>query len=336
MSKIINICIVIFFLTFSACTSQYKKVFFFGEPTPPQISTPAVNQKFFDHPPLYIPKENRKTITFFSPYFTLAIPNAMDMTGRSGDLQRSLADILSTQIFKYPGKRRINLLDRGALINLDPEIIMHSLNQKPSSGALHKTIKNGTEELKEYLKNADGILLTYITSRKGTTDGYFRVDYRIVLNEGKYKKIVLLAGTQRIRYYSNSSSEIEYSRYDVRQIAKNIFDKMTLKYYKTRKAKELIEMDIRVVKCDPPYIVLDIGKDEHLMPGMTGYVVERDQSVSSYSSKTNSHQARDFHYSYISEFIVTDVFPSTSNALIIKPDPEENWEVRSGDLIRIK
>jgi len=359
----IIISLALFFILM-ACAPQ-KKIFFFDKPIPPQVYTPAAAQEFFDHPPLYIPKGNRKTIDdeIFSPNFTIAIPNAMDMTGRSSDLQKSLADILCTELANYPGKRRIKLLDRGALVNLDKKIIIDSLNNQKSVSSDQKENKeidrskklgniqnifpflpfptlekkegdsgNDTENLKEetvqlrnYLEKADGILLLYITSRVGTESGHFEVDYRIVISRGSQKNIVLLAGSEKVQFSSNTEKQIEYKRDGVVNIAKKIYEDMTIRY---DNSKDKTKLDIQIIKCDPPFIVINIGKENNLIPGMIGYVVEVDRSINAESRESYTH------YSYIAEFIVTDVFSKTSNALLIRP--ESDWGVRVDDLIVIK
>ena len=378
MSKINIIIVFALLLTFTSCTPP-KRIFFFDEPIPPQIRTPGASQKFFDHPPLYTPKGNRKTLRVYSPHFTLAIPNAMDMTGCSADLQRSIADMLYTELYmpgskiqsnqrrgKTQSNRRIDLLDRGALINVDLKIILDSLyNKRSASPGQKEKIKAKKQEIKintssrlipkesvqerpqinidtknlvSYLKRADGILLTYITSRVGNVKGYFGVDYRIVINKGFQEKIVLLAGYEKIRYHSSRSKGIECERQDVRKIAHKIYGDMTLQISDIWKAQ--------IIKYDPPTIVINIGKKHNLMPGMIGYVVEWDVSVKIHSENKNE-KGKLFsprHYSYIAEFIVMDVFDYTSNALLI-PDESDSgeydwdkahWDVKVDDVVVIK
>jgi len=371
--------IALFFILMG-CAAQ-KKVLFFTQPIPPQVYTSEASQEFLDHPPLYTPVGKRETIAVYSPHFTLAVPNTMDMTGKSGDLQKSLSDILYTEIFNYSkGKRRIDLLDRGALVNLDTKIILDSLdnkkiepnNQKENNelkiskeGEMKKNtslifdstfpekiynesviVRGDTAGLKEYLKNADGILLLYITSRVGTEKGHFEIDYRIVINKGFQEKIVLLAGSAKIKYRANTERQIEYVRGDLKQIVENIYDNMTLelgdvntntkkKIYNANKKliaekDDTIPIDIQIIKCDSPFIVINIGKNNKLMPGMIGYVIESDDL----SYEDNNI---DSHYSYIAEFLVTDVFDTTSNAILIPFKPsQQSWDVRVDDIVVIK
>lgn len=352
--------LIILILIGSACTVKPtipKKIYYFDQPMPPQILITDASQEFFDHPPLYIPAGKRETITVFSPHFTLAIPNAMDMTGKSSDLQKSLSDILYTEIFNHRGDRRIDLVDRGALVNVDTQIIVDSLynnrmelspqiNRNEVDSELHSgmqqqstskqtnntnildLIRKDTAGMAEYLKNADGLLLLYLTSRVGSQNGYFVVDYRIVINKGFQKKIVLLAGTKKIHYNLNDGEGIEFNRIDIRGIVDNIYNKMTLKNSKNDKN---VGVEIRIVKFDPPFIVINIGKAQNLMPGMIGYVVERDNSV-----KTGSFSNP--HYSYIAEFLVTDVFETTSSAILIssKDVKDQKWDVHVQDVVAIK
>lgn len=334
-----------------------KKIFSFDQPIPPQVLITEASQEFFDHPPLYIPAGKRETITVYSPHFTLAIPNAMDMTGKSSDLQKSVSDILYTEIFNQQGDRRIDLVDRGALVNVDTQIIVDSLynnrlepNPKIDSSFrdpvlqsnssqqispkqsintnLLDLIRKDTTGMAEYLKNADGLLLLYLTSRVGSQNGYFVVDYRIVINKGFQEKIVLLAGSQKIHYDLNDGVGIEFNRNDLKEIVSNIYNRMTIKNSKNDKN---VGVEIRIVKFDPPFIVINIGKAQNLMPGMIGYVVERDNSV-----RTGSFSNP--HYSYIAEFLVTDVFETTSNAILISQNNEKDhrWDVQVQDVVVIK
>jgi hypothetical protein len=59
-------------------------------------------------------------------------------------------------------------------------------------------------------------------------------------------------------------------------------------------------------------------------------VVEWDESIRENSDRNYFY----IHYSYIAEFIVTDVFNKTSNALLIRP--QSDWDVKVDDVVVIK
>lgn len=295
-------------------------------------------QAFTGYPPLLMPQRKRRTIVANSQNFRLAILNAVDMSGRALDLQRSLADILYTELFKMG---RFDLLDRDELVDLDPEWLISSLrssviapdytdveegnavSRSRKSVAVQQTMeymkdkKIRMEEMQKHLQQADGLLLVYITSRQGGAEGgYFTIDYRIVNNN---RKIVLLADTMRINYETSTSQEVEYSRDDVRKITENI-----LKTFP--QAQET--MGFRVVSRDARNIIIDVGKNKNLIPGLAGYVVQRNYSQGNTIAD---------HCIYLGEFIITQVFQNSSNAVLIdryRTEPE--WDVEMGDEIIIK
>ena len=366
-----------------ACAEQNKKVFLFEQLLPPTTYATDISQEFYDHPPLHTPIGKRETIVVYSPHFTLAIPDAMDMTGKSSNLKASLSDMLYTEIFNFnknkqnlADMRLINLLDRGAFANFDSQIFENSLNNQswvavdnnrvvnqplnndeskigeaqgnlsPNQNDNEKdslSVRDNKSSFNKYIEKADGILLLYITSREGSEKGNIGVDYRIVINRGFQKKIVLLAGSEIIRYQSNTDSQIDFVRTDIRKIVNNIYKKMTIKF-NTKQPR--IKMDIEILKYDPPFIVIDIGKNDNLMPGMIGYVVEMDNSVKiserdqkSFLEKKNPNyfNVSNPHYSYIAEFLVTDVFDTTSNAILTDPtNSKKIWDVKVHDIVVIK
>lgn len=334
-----------------------KKPYYFGELSPPHIQAASASQKTVGYPPLYKPEGKRKTIRPGSQYFSLAIPNAIDMSGRAQDLQRSLADMLYTKLF---ATKRFNLLDRGELVDLDPQWLVSSLrksvigqaerienaksspkeDEAESVTAFDQTLiylekkQDRMIETEEKLKTADGILLVYITSRVGKSEGgYFMVDYRIVSrritlgNQGK--EIVLFAGSQKVNYKSSTSQEVEYNRDDINAIAKNI-----VKIFPHPKSVRAAE----VIKRDQKMIVINKGSDSGLIPGMIGYAVYSEDSV------RLEETGRPRHYSYLGEFIITEVFDKTSNGILLYPwkavredkMTEFEWDVAVGDEVIIK
>jgi len=242
--------IALFVFLFLAPACAKKKLFYFKEISPPYVQSETALQKTTGYPPLLRPKGKRKTIRPGSQYFKLAIPNAVDMSGRAQDLQQSLADMFYTELF---ATGRFNLLDRGELVNLDPEWLSTSLKksiidlteqQNPevkkernnagtsadASTMFESTFKylDRKEDIKyellKVLSGADGILLVYITSRVGADKGgHFYVDYRIISKPSpRSQEIVIFAASKQIKYQSSTTQEVAYSREDIRDIAKNI------------------------------------------------------------------------------------------------------------------
>ncbi len=338
-------------LTVSGCAP--KELYYFDDVSPTSIQGGTATQGTISYPPLLRPEGKRKTIRPGSQYFTLAIPNAIDMSGRAQDLQRSLADMLYTELF---ATGRFNLLDRGELLDLDPEWLTSSLKksltelseqegQSPASAgdneaaekakaAFDKTFQyldrkqKSQKRLENVLNQADGILLVYVTSRVGKQrGGHFSVDYRIVSRRQK-REIVLFAGNKSISYKSSTTQEVAYNREDVSDIAKSI-----VKIFPHPKEVR----NAQVIKRDQNVVVIDRGRDQHLIAGMIGYVVYSEDSV----RLESIGKAR--HFSYLGEFIITEVFDKTSTAVLLypmnasgQPAMDYEWDVQTGDAVIVK
>ena len=360
--KRFQLCLLLIILvSFSACTK--KQVYIVDSVAPPRIEAGIASQESFGYPPILRPKGKRQTIRPGSQYFTLAIPNAIDMSGRAQDLQRSLADMLYTELFSTG---RFNLLDRGELVDLDPQWLASALkksltgltdyseiekekkitdtNVEKTTSTFDKTFeyldrKNKRQkELDLKLSKADGILLVYITSRVGgKKGGHFSVDYRIVnrrhkkygkdeRDEGDQRDIVLFAGSKSVRYISSTIQEIDYNRDDIIDIAH-----MIVKIFPHPKEVK----NAHVIKRDQMIIAIDRGRDQQLIPGMIGYVVYSEDSI-----RVEEYE-KTRHYSYLGEFIITEVFDKSSTGVLLKPyyinyNNEYEWDVNVGDAVVIK
>ena len=343
-----------------------KKIFFFETMVPAHVQSENALQEAIDYPPFLRPEGNRRTIHPTSQYFTLAVLNAVDISGRSQDLQTSVADMLYTELFE---RNRFNLLDRGELVDVNPEWFVSSI--KANLHNLNNTVKvdtirENTIEQKTYqsrqpnlidstveflkmrgnaygkmyaglLKKVDGVLLLYITSRKGgQAGGIFGVDYRIVNQvqgaNGQVKENVLFAGTANVSYRCSSRREIEINRNDIKKIAGEIVDVFP--------KPQNIE-NSQIVKRDQRWIVINQGSDNGIIPGLFGYAAVREDSVF-VEDGPKIYNPR--HYAYLAKFVVTEVYPKTSTALLLFPSdfntPEQindyDWDVRVGDSAVIK
>nr|BDD48083.1 hypothetical protein 11 [Candidatus Aminicenantes bacterium] len=362
-----TIIILFVIVLYAACSVSNQKLFYVKEIIPTQKKVDKVVQNFYAEPPLLRPKGKRRTLSNVSQYFSLAIPNAIDMSGRAEDLQRSLADMLYTEIFKL---QRFSLFDRGEFVDLNPEWITSSL--KKSATELERQVDSTTfqyldrkekniNKLREVFEGADGVLLVYITSRVGTKKGgTFNVDYRIVSKRDysglRGNSIVLFAAQEKLNYKTSSSKEVEFDRAGIKRIANHIKE-----YFpnpnRVRKGK--------IISRDGRKIVLNLGKNIvrksgigdnleidkkkiHLSPGLMGYVIYSDDSVR--DSNIGGPDGDTGHYSYVAEFIITEVFENTSNCRLLHPvelsrldgDAKKNalknyeWDVKVGDTIIIK
>ncbi|WP_419659721.1 uncharacterized protein Dvar_00430 [Desulfosarcina variabilis str. Montpellier] len=344
---------MVFFALFIFSGCAPKKIYYFDDVAPTSIQGGTATQGTIAYPPLLRPEGKRKSIRPGSQYFTLAIPNAIDMSGRAQDLQRSLADMLYTELF---ATGRFNLLDRGELMDLDPEWLTSSLKKsltdlskqedrkaasrsdkdsaEKAESAFDKTFQyldrkqKSQKRLEDVLNKADGILLVYVTSRVGKQKGgHFSVDYRIV-SRRRGGEIVLFAGNKNVSYKSSTTQEVAYNRKDVADIAKSIVNIFP-------HPKEV--RNAQVIKRDQRVIVVDRGRDQHLIAGMIGYVVYSEDSV----RLESIGKAR--HFSYLGEFIITEVFDKTSTAVLLHPRgmsgdslDEYEWDVQTGDSVIVK
>lgn len=356
---------VLLFLFLTSCTNN-SKLYHFGNVTPDHIAVSHVRQESLGYPPLLKPTSKRVTIKPRSQYFILAIPNCVDMTGRAQDLRKSLADMLYTKLFQTG---RFNLYDRNALVNLDTDWLEQSLKQSAMNANTTKTDitseKGGVEtdnaqtisknvasatmevwQLKkveeqksadELKKAADGLLLVYITSRTedGKGGGYFTVDYRIVNSvedqdakdtaasnqiSDKNKNTVLFAGSQVVRFKLSNAKSVEYERGDIQEISDNIF-KVFPNPESSRKGQ--------VISINGRRMVADLGKEDHLIPGLRGYIVSRDDSIYT----TDLVQAQ--HYEYLAEFQVMEVYSKTCTIEVLTRENHAP-DVKVGDEIVLK
>ncbi len=348
-------------LLLSACSTP-KNLTYFPEVTPPHVVGQDVRQVSVGYPPLYHPTGKRATIEPRSQYFTLAIPNCIDVTGRAKDLRKSLADMLYTELFQ---SRRFNLYDRNELVNLNTDWIETVLKKSFESSYTRKYEETSpSDPLKEALagpegaatknreehynstvlkpdyvdqaikvqsrkqdieqnaaenlrENTDGLLMVYITERSGNEKGgFFFVDYRIVSTD----KIVLFAASQKIRFSVSTAAAIEYNREDITAISDKIVQ--VFPNPDTNRRGQVVSIDNR-------RIVLDLGKEDHIIPGLRGYVVTADDSI--YTSEDT--KAR--HLDYLSFFYISEVYRQTSTGVILEP-ADDTPDIRVGDEIVLK
>ncbi len=363
--KCISFWVLIAIVVLSGC-SKPKKIFVFETMIPGFIQGESALQKSIDYPPFLRPDGKRDTIHPSSQYFALAVLNAIDISGRSQDIQKSVADMLYTELF---AKKRFNLLDRGELVDVNPEWFVWSLKENLNGqkntiklSSIHEdTVEqrsfvsgrpNFIDSTVEYLKmqgntyekmydgllgKVDGVLLMYITSRKGSQrGGIIGMDYRIVnripINIGNLKEVVLFAGKANVRYNCSSRREIEINRDDIHDIAKKIVDVFP---------KPQSVENSQIVKRDQRRIVINKGTDKGIIPGLFGYAAFREESV---FIEEGGKIVNPRHLAYLAKFVVTEVYEKTSTALLLYPpeiDTVEqmaryNWDVKVGDSAVIK
>ncbi|MBL9004057.1 MAG: hypothetical protein JNJ46_07410 [Myxococcales bacterium] len=197
-------------------------------------------------------------------------------------------------------------------------------NSQPANAVANDTVgittrvidsANQSEMIERIRHSADGMLVSYITSRTGAAGGgKFHLDYRIVSTNPK-NSIVLFAASKEVRYTSSSADEVDYNREDLKKLAEEIFNVFP-NPDRTHKAQ--------VVSIDGDRITIDMGKDHHVLPGMRGYVIAIENKI--LTSKGCCAE----HISYLAKFQVTEVEHKYSTAVIIEA-PEEQHDIRVGD-----
>lgn len=349
MKRAVLLTIALALLCATASCVKKKEVFYFPTVTPPMSYAEGIPQASGGFPPLLRPEGKRSTIEPSSQYFTLVIPNCIDISNKAGDLRKSLADILYTEIFKT---RRFNLYDRWELVDLDPAWLERALMRRgeappppamdadqqaqaqPAAAAgqytpqeelalrEYKRLKEQEETARKIQENADGLLLVYITSRTGQADnGEFTIDYRIVSTQ-KEKQIVLFAEKATVRYFRSTRSELDYNRDDIAKIANDIF-----KVFPNPVSPNF--QQAHVVSIDGNRIAIDVGENHGLIPGMQGYVVSYEDSIF-----TGDGVRATEHCNYLARFVITEIYPKTCTGYIYQP--RDNADIRIGDAVRLK
>ncbi|MDF1577406.1 MAG: hypothetical protein RQ753_00470 [Desulfurivibrionaceae bacterium] len=347
--KLTKLFVVFMALGLAACSAP-KKLYYPSQLPPSHVEIDNIRQVSLGTPPLLRPTGKRKTISTRSQFFTLAIPNGIDMTGRAKDLRKSLADMMYTKLFQT---RRFNLYDRQELVNLDTDWLEMALQKSADvslenlqanesltaegkggkgkesrlmdeivAGGLRVREEKRDEAIQaEKLKaDTDGLLLMYITARTGKKEGgHFVVDYRIVSSDTN-NKTVLFAGSQKIQFAVSTAEDIEYNRDDIEMIATNIINVFP-NPDTARKGQ--------IVSLGRGRFVIDLGREDQLIPGLRGYVVARDDSI--YTSDAERAQ----HYGYLCMFQIVEVYDKTSTVVVVDP---LDWDpaLKVGDEVVLK
>jgi len=189
---------------------------------------------------------------------------------------------------------------------------------------------NKTQMQKEKVSMmVDGVLLGFITAYeifepaaapeddkkrkgKGSSEtktsqaiaGKFQCDFRIVnswLQKKKFaeglSELVVYSGSATVRFKTDEKrTSVILNRDDVRDISVKIKEKFT----------DFSKSNIRVTGIDKHYITLDVGKNDYVKQGFTGYIVEQDK--------------RTGILKYLAEFTVINVFPTASTAFVVSGD----------------
>ncbi len=271
--------------------------------------------------------------------FKIAVLTFVDQTGKGVLVVDSIADMLTTELF---AGGRFELYDRGDLVQETADAGRAMEVVKSPDGGGDKTVttttvrttstarSQKTAHQKAKVQNmVDGILLGYITSykihetiaepetkkgKRGKTSaaepsgapikGELHCDFRIVnswLTEKKIgeglSELVVYSGSAKIGFTTDASrSSVTLDREDIRAIAAQIKDKFT----------DFSSSNIRITAIDGRTITLDVGRQDMVKQGFTGYIVEKNE--------------RTHVLHYLAEFAVINVFDTASTAYVISAD----------------
>jgi curli biogenesis system outer membrane secretion channel CsgG len=281
-------------------------------------------------------------ITPRSQKFKVAVLTFVDQTGKGNLVVDPIADMLTTELF---AGGRFELYDRGDLVQEvaesasatevttdgeDKDSVKKTVIKTTSSTRQNKTAL----QKKKVQTMVDGILLGYITSfeinepaaapepakgkkgKKGKSEvapvnngpitGSLHCDFRIVnswltqqkVGQGQsLSELVVYSGSARIGFTTDAErTSVSLSREDIQAIAAQIKDKFT----------DFSRSKIGVTAIDGRVITLDVGKQDLVKQGFTGYIVQKDE---------RTHVLK-----YLAEFTIINVFDTACTAYVVSAD----------------
>jgi hypothetical protein len=125
--------------------------------------------------------------------------------------------------------------------------------------------------------------------------GEFDCDFRIVnaLATG-LKELVVFSDSSKVRFRMKGGS-IELDRSDVTRIASEV----------KKKFPDFTRQTIKITSLQDNMVSLNVGDQDGVKQGFTGYVVQKDEKTGVYR--------------YLAEFVIINVFPSASTAIVLSP-----------------
>jgi hypothetical protein len=144
--------------------------------------------------------------------------------------------------------------------------------------------------------------------------GSFDIDYRIfntlagpagnagdvaTPNQGLLgmSELVVFGDSAKVRFHMTGGN-IELDRQDVSRIADEI----------KKKFPEFSKQPIKVTSLQDRVISLNVGEQDGVKQGFTGYVIEKDDNTKVYR--------------YLAEFVIINVFPAAATAVVVSESPE--------------
>ncbi len=283
--------------------------------------------------------EVTERITPRSQKFKVAVLTFVDQTGKGNLVVDPIADMLTTELFVGG---RFELYDRGDLVQEVAESASATevVTDGEDKDSVKKTViktTSSTRQNKTALQKkkvqtmVDGILLGYITSfeinepvaapepekgkrgkvvaapvNTGPITGSLHCDFRIVnswltqqkVGQGQsLSELVVYSGSAKIGFTTDSErTSVILSREDIQAIAAQIKDKFT----------DFSRSKIGVTAIDGRVITLDVGKQDLVKQGFTGYIVQKDE---------RTHVLK-----YLAEFTIINVFDTACTAYVVSAD----------------
>jgi Fe-S-cluster formation regulator IscX/YfhJ len=109
------------------------------------------------------------------------------------------------------------------------------------------------------------------------------------------KELVVFGDSAKVRFHMTGGN-IELDRQDVSRIAEEI----------KKKFPEFSKQPIKVTSLQDRVVSLNVGEQDGVKQGFTGYVIEKDENTKVYR--------------YLAEFVLINVFPSAATALVVSDD----------------
>jgi curli biogenesis system outer membrane secretion channel CsgG len=297
-------------------------------------------------PPLSGKIKIETTIVPRSQKFKVAVLTFIDQTGRAQLVVDPIADMLTTELFMV---KRFELYDRQDLVEqTHAKSFGQNQEAKVTGGGSEKT----SNQKQVSQGKVDGILLGYITSykandapedapqadpkKKGAKEdpkgastrpresdgsGEFSLDFRIVNTAlsadtasnrtdkkiDGLKELVVFGDSAKVKFRVKGGN-IELDRNDVAKIAAGIKEKFP----------EFTERKINITSLQEGMVSLNVGEQNGVKQGFTGYVVKHDDR-----SGVNR---------YLAEFVIINVFKDAATAVVV-PDSNSNDESNLSNIL---
>jgi hypothetical protein len=262
------------------------------------------------YPPPALPiTPARETIVPLSQFMKVAVLDFSDQSSRLESLRASLADMLSTELYK---SGRFEVYDRGQLRHEDFTKIIEACqkSQQACEEAEKATLALRDADFKAIQSATDAFLLSAITN---VSPGRLTIDYRLV-NAQSFA--VMTAGSAQIGFQEDAST-VETDRQALVQVAATL--RGSLPTPTAGKLGKVLVQDGRV-------LTISLGRKDGIIPGMNVFVVGPGRVQMGADNKPNV-----IDEAYLAQAYVVSVYDNTSQVVVYLGD-----DFRVGDDVRFK